>query len=347
MFNPFNGGGISGGSGGGGGGGLDPTQYYNRTQVDNKLNTKITSPDTATVGQVLVVKSIDSNGHPLTWECITKDGVTNYENLSNLPEINGVKLVGNKTLSNLGIASEDDVKKRITAPTTIAQVGQLLAVESLDENGKPKTWKVITQLDDVTISESSGDDNKGTFTYSKGSSTDNIKINGLKKAAYLGAAAELTTSNWLSENDVPTVKAVTTEIDKKLNSDKMASKTENGVMSSYDKNKLDNIGTFNDDASMKLAIDGMFSGYDMSGLDPDDDDGIANQSDVEEIFTENTEPEEMSREAQSQGTFESLSADEIDSISLNDETPNSDNGSIEEPDDGDLDNEEIDNILGI
>ena len=37
-------------------------------------------------------------------------GTTDYENLENLPEINGVELKGNKTLSDLGIASAQDVK---------------------------------------------------------------------------------------------------------------------------------------------------------------------------------------------------------------------------------------------
>lgn len=119
----------------------------------------------------------------------------------------------------------------------------------------------------------------------------------------------------------------------------------NGMMSAYDKTKLDNMGTFKDDESMKLAIDGMFSGYDMSGLDPDDDDGIADHSDIADIF-DNPEPTPpSSREPEVQGSFMSLSADEIDDI-LGGTTPTPDDGS-DDGDDEDLDSGDIDDILGI
>lgn len=117
----------------------------------------------------------------------------------------------------------------------------------------------------------------------------------------------------------------------------------NGLMSVYDKGKLDNMGTFKDDASMKLAIDGLFSGYDMSGLDPDDDDGIANTEDVEEIFDGGGEP--TTREAETNGSFTSLSADEIDDILGDTTTP--DDSDDEDGDDTDLDTGDIDDILGI
>lgn len=115
----------------------------------------------------------------------------------------------------------------------------------------------------------------------------------------------------------------------------------NGLMSSYDKTKLDGMGTFKDDESMKLAIDGLFSGYDMSGLDPDDDDGIADHADIEDIFN-NPTPIQPSG-SQSQGSFSDLSSDEIDDIF---------GGRTTTPDDSDgentdLDTDDIDNILGI
>lgn len=117
----------------------------------------------------------------------------------------------------------------------------------------------------------------------------------------------------------------------------------NGLMSAYDKGKLDNMGTFKDDASMKLAIDGLFSGYDMSGLDPDDDDGIADHSDIADIFDSDTPP--TSRDAETVGSFTSLSADEIDDILGNTTTP--DDSDDEDGDDSDLDTGDIDDILGI
>ena len=44
-------------------------------------------------------------------------GTTDYENLENLPEINGVELKGNKTLSDLGIASAQDLAAKQDALT--------------------------------------------------------------------------------------------------------------------------------------------------------------------------------------------------------------------------------------
>lgn len=115
----------------------------------------------------------------------------------------------------------------------------------------------------------------------------------------------------------------------------------NGLMSSYDKTKLDGMGTFKDDESMKLAIDGLFSGYDMSGLDPDDDDGIADHSDIEDIFN-NPTPTPPSG-SQSQGSFSDLSSDEIDDIfGGGTTTPDDSDG-----EDTDLDADDIDDIFGI
>lgn len=119
----------------------------------------------------------------------------------------------------------------------------------------------------------------------------------------------------------------------------------NGLMSVYDKGKLDNMGTFKDDASMKLAIDGLFSGYDMSGLDPDDDDGIADHSDIADIFDGDTPPP-SSREPETAGSFTSLSADEIDDM-FGEGTTTPDDSDEEDGDDSDLDTGDIDDILGI
>lgn len=127
-----------------------------------------------------------------------------------------------------------------------------------------------------------------------------------------------------------------------------AAEGKNGLMSAYDKNKLDNIGTFKDDESMKLAIDGMFNGYDMSGLDPDDDDGIADHADIEDIFSDDAPPP-ASREPETQGSFTSLSADEIDDIfGEGTTTPTTPDDSDEEDgEDTDLDTGDIDDILGV
>lgn len=64
--------------------------------------------------------------------------------------------------------------------------------------------------------------------------------------------------------------------------------TENGLMSSIDKKKLDNCELMTE-AVMKLEIDGMFKGMNIPPLDNDDDDGIADPEDVDDIFAPDDE----------------------------------------------------------
>lgn len=51
-------------------------------------------------------------------------GTTNYEKLENKPLINGVELVGNKTLEELGIATKEDVENAIKNNITTALEGE-------------------------------------------------------------------------------------------------------------------------------------------------------------------------------------------------------------------------------
>lgn len=44
--------------------------------VDNAVSAKITAPTTATVGQILSVKSVDTNGAPTEWEAVDYNSVT-------------------------------------------------------------------------------------------------------------------------------------------------------------------------------------------------------------------------------------------------------------------------------
>ena len=50
---------------------------------------------------------------------------TDYEQLKNKPSINNVELSGNKTLSELGIASSEDVSKLNTKVDTIIEKAEL------------------------------------------------------------------------------------------------------------------------------------------------------------------------------------------------------------------------------
>ena len=49
-------------------------------------------------------------------------GTSNYNELSNKPSINGVALVGNKTLENLGIQPVGDYAKLTDIPTKVSQL---------------------------------------------------------------------------------------------------------------------------------------------------------------------------------------------------------------------------------
>ena len=62
---------------------------------------------------------------------------TDYEKLTNLPQINGVELLGNKTSKELGIESGTDISLGLTS----ASVGQTIKVKAIDESGKPTAWE--------------------------------------------------------------------------------------------------------------------------------------------------------------------------------------------------------------
>ena len=64
---------------------------------------------------------------------------TDYEKLTNLPQINGVELLGNKTSKELGIESGTDISLGLTS----ASVGQIIKVKAVDESGKPTAWEAV------------------------------------------------------------------------------------------------------------------------------------------------------------------------------------------------------------
>lgn len=141
----------------------------------------------------------------------------------------------------------------------------------------------------------------------------NVKVKGLNDAAYKKVDTVIDSSTKTSTNLV-TTKAVSDKLDGKLDADKWkaATTTESGIMTPEDKVKV-NAVEIQTEESMHLEIDALFSGFDLPPLDPDDDDGIANQSDIEEIFDPGTVDPEPSGSKQ-QGQIVSLDSSEIDDI---------------------------------
>lgn len=85
------------------------------------IESSISNIETATssdVGKGLSPKTV-SNGKVTEWEFKTfgggSGGTSDYTDLDNKPQINSVTLTGNKSLSDLGIAAEDDVSNLSTA----------------------------------------------------------------------------------------------------------------------------------------------------------------------------------------------------------------------------------------
>lgn len=83
---------------------------------------KLDKPSTAGAsGQVL---TSDGQGGQ-SWQT-PSSGVTDYDLLDNRPQIAGVTLTGNKSLSDLGIASEADLDDKLDEPATAGTNGQVL-----------------------------------------------------------------------------------------------------------------------------------------------------------------------------------------------------------------------------
>lgn len=128
----------------------------------------IKSPQMAQVGQILAVKVIDSSGKPLEWEVIDipkgGSGVSNYKELTNLPQINGVTLTDNKTAADLGLLENE------TDPTVPAwaKAANKPVYGWSEITGKPS---VITGGSQTTSSSVDGGSNVYTFTKSDGTTS--------------------------------------------------------------------------------------------------------------------------------------------------------------------------------
>ena len=84
-----------------------------------------TFPAGGTTGQVLAKKS--DTDYDTEWVDQGAGGTSDYDELENRPQIGGVTLTGNKTLHDLGAASEADVAAKYTKPETGIPASDLAA----------------------------------------------------------------------------------------------------------------------------------------------------------------------------------------------------------------------------
>ena len=88
---------------------LNQLDNINIEAIRENDKTIITSDD----GTYKIIQSSENN---------TNGSTTNYENMENLPSINNVKLIGNKTLDQLGIQAKGDYALTSAVPTKVSQL---------------------------------------------------------------------------------------------------------------------------------------------------------------------------------------------------------------------------------
>ena len=114
----------------------DPVQNWidNATEVLGEVEDAI--PAGGTTGQVLAKKT--NADRDLEWVDQTGGGggTSNYNELTNKPSIGGVTLSGNKTLHDLGAATEDAVNAKYTKPGTGIPASDLASGVIPDVTGK-------------------------------------------------------------------------------------------------------------------------------------------------------------------------------------------------------------------
>lgn len=123
----------------------DTDKVWSADKVTGELAGKTDEPETeGTDGQVLAT---DGSGGRY-WKTVESGGggTSNYSDLTNKPQIGGVTLVGNKSLSDLGIATEEDVTDLLSAingkvdePASEGTNGQVLTT---DGNGG-RSWTTV------------------------------------------------------------------------------------------------------------------------------------------------------------------------------------------------------------
>ena len=193
----------------------DTATTYTKTEVDTALGDKVdkvsgkglstndfTTEEKTKLDDLAEIKSIgtglnlDSTTGELTATGGGSGGTTNYNDLSNKPQINSVTLSGNKSLSDLGIAAASDIPTvpiteiqrnsstispvsgvvNIAVPTTAADVSAIPATEkganggvaTLDSSGK-LTSSQLPLISEVPTVGSSDNEKVLTAVYSGGS----------------------------------------------------------------------------------------------------------------------------------------------------------------------------------
>ena len=110
------------------------------------LSKQITAPTSASVGEVLAVESVDENGKPIKWKTISTGEISSGIEIDSALSLTSENPVQNKVITSA-------FSKQITSPTE-GRVGQVLVVETVDENNKPTKWTTgtlkISDLDDDT-----------------------------------------------------------------------------------------------------------------------------------------------------------------------------------------------------
>ena len=76
---------------------------------------------------------------PVIMETVIGEGVSNYEDLENIPTINDVELIGNKTANDLGLATPTDIMQAIAS---IPQF-KLSIVDELPSTGEKMTLYLV------------------------------------------------------------------------------------------------------------------------------------------------------------------------------------------------------------
>ena len=162
----------------------------------------IEAPQVAEVGQILAVKSVDESGKPVEWEVIKNAaGISDYDELDNLPSINGVTLSGNKSADDLGLLTEEQYKGTYTKP----------------EGGIPKSdlsSAVQTSLGKADTALQS-EQYKGTVTSVKVGSTSYSPSNGVVSLpSYPSATSTYSPTGTTAVNGTAVASAISNKVDK-------------------------------------------------------------------------------------------------------------------------------------
>ena len=213
--------------------------------LDSELDDYIKEPtNEGTSGQVLTT---DGNGGRV-WTTVQGgggggSGTSNYNDLSNKPQIAGVTLLGNKSLSDLGIASATDISEKADK-VSLATNGNFAGLDGngnlTDSGKKPSDFALSTDVHSVPSGGSSGQ----ILAKASGSNYDITWVDPSS-----GGGGGSGTSNYNDLSNKPQIAGVTLLGNKSLSDLGIAS--ESAVSGKADK--------------VSSATDGNFAGLDVNG----------------------------------------------------------------------------------